>query len=281
MMKDTKLLACLLIVSLFFQCCNIVNPAERVPTYVRVDSFHMENNESANITAVWAYYNNNPIGVFDLPATIPVVANESGSLQLAPGIAVSGQNNQMAPYPFYTIDQSSLIAQPGKIVYYTPKTGYYPGIKQQLIADFNFGLVPFVLKEGNIQMVAVNADSLTFQPGNWAGAIFLNNVGDSSVDSSKIPLTIPPGESFIELNYNSTVPFFVALKPVEGTLTIDPVALVGINPNGGKWQKFYINVQGFATKYPASQYYLYIKAVLGDGKSNGRLLLDNIKLVTF
>ena len=50
---------------------------------------------------MWAYYNNNPIGAFDLPCTIPVVTTgASGTLELAPGIAMNGQNDLLAAYPF-------------------------------------------------------------------------------------------------------------------------------------------------------------------------------------
>lgn len=281
MNKNIKLLGFLLTVSLFFQQCNIINPAETVPTYVHIDSFHVTNGESANITAVTAYYNSNPIGTFDLPATFPVLVTDSGQLQLAPVIAVNGQNGLVVSYPFYTFYQAGITAHPGKVVNYIPQTNYFPNAKIQKIAYFNSGIVDFVQRGGNVPMVTTNADSLIIAAGEWSGAIFLNNVGDSSVDSSIASFTIPSGEAFIEFDYNTTVPFYVGLQPFLSNGYSDiPYYLVGVKPNG-KWQKFYVTVQGYASQIQGNYYHLYIKAVLGDNQSSGRLLIDNIKLVTF
>ena len=60
--------------------CNIINPHEQTPTYIHVDSFVFQYNSavpfttSHDIRTVWAYYNNNPVGTFDLPATFPVTS---------------------------------------------------------------------------------------------------------------------------------------------------------------------------------------------------------------
>ncbi len=96
---------------LFFQDCNVINPPEKTPTYIHIDSVHVNINPyltnvsaSSNITCIWVYYNENPIGTFDLPATIPVMTTSDtgvGQLQIAPGIAVDGLNNLLGVYPFY------------------------------------------------------------------------------------------------------------------------------------------------------------------------------------
>src|SRR5947208_2212519 len=115
--------------------CNVINPHEPTPTYVHIDSFHFVANPtyvgttiSHKITTVWAYYNNNPIGEFDLPCTIPVVTNgETGTLELAPGILINGLNSSLTAYPFYTLDTFRLPTMPGKIVNHTPVTEFDKG----------------------------------------------------------------------------------------------------------------------------------------------------------
>ncbi|MES2702210.1 MAG: hypothetical protein V4649_06200 [Bacteroidota bacterium] len=260
--------------------CNIINPKENIPTYFHIDSFRTQNNFSHKITAVWVYYNNGTVGVFDLPATFPVMAAGEGILGLAPGIAVDGQNSQVTPYPFYTLDTTMFTAQPGTIITKVPETRYYSLVKQTTISDFEGGITNFGKWSGNANVVPVSADSLRFD-GGFSGAIYLNAVGDSSVDSSITTFSIPTGTTaFIEINYKSTVPFYLGLQAKELSLTTPPYFLAGVNPSAG-WQKFYLNAQAFATRYPASTYHFYIKAVLAPGQTSGRLLIDNIKLVTF
>jgi hypothetical protein len=284
-MRKTSTLSSLFIIAItagyFFAGCNIVNPTEKIPTYIHVDSFKLKDSPINNITAVWVYYNGAPVGIFDLPATFPVMAEGTGTLQLAPGIASDGQNSQMEPYPFYTFDTMALVAQPGHTINHIPTTTYYSAVKMDTISAFTAGHTNFSKWAGNVAIKAVNADSLVFENG-WSGAIFLNAVGDSSVDSSNNTFAIPPGQSaYIEFAYKTSIPFYLGLQAHAGILQTNPRFLVGVKPDNSKWQKFYFKVQPYASEYQATSYTLYIKAVLQPGQTSGRLLLDNIKLVTF
>ena len=269
--------------------CNLINPHENIPTYVHVDSFVFTSTPNVNIstshsiTSVYAYYNGVNIGSFDLPCTIPVMASGTGTLSLAPAIIQDGLNSLVSLYPYYTTDDYSLTAQPGKIITHNPTTQYYKDIKKTVISDFSFGNTNFGLITGNRQMISVfNKDSLVFE-GDASGEIILQAVGDSSIDSSKVQITIPlnQNQAYIEFNYKSTIPFYVGLSAsLSNYVTTDPYYLAGINPID-HWQKFYLQVTDFASRAQATTYTFYIKAVLGKGQTNGRLLIDNIQLVTF
>jgi len=274
---------------LFSQGCNVINPKEQIPTYIHIDTFRFDVNPllpnistSHLINSVCVYYNNNLIGSYDLPATFPIkTAGDSGTgkLEIAPGIAVNGQNNLLDIYPFYQIDTSTFTIQPGKIINHLPRTLYYTGAKVTKISDFE-GPVNFSLSAGQIPMVKVTDPAIVFE-GAASGSISLNAVGDSSVDSSTVAsFVIPEGAAFVEFNYKSDVPFYVGLQANYNTIHSTPYYLVGISPIS-HWQKFYVNVATFAATYKATTYTLYIKAVLAEGQTSGRLLLDNIQLVTF
>jgi hypothetical protein len=269
--------------------CNLINPHENTPTYIHVDSFVFTSTPNVNIsnshsiTTVYAYYNNIGIGTFDLPCTIPVMATGTGTLELLPGIIQDGLNSLVSTYPYYTSDDYSFAAQPGKIINHNPTTHYYTDIKKTTISDFAFGNTNFGMTNGNRQIVAVyNKDSLVFE-GDASGEIVLQAVGDSSVDSSKIQFAIPLNQNqvYIEFNYKSSIPFYVGLGAnFSSYLSTDPYYLAGIAPND-HWEKFYLQVTDFAERAQATSYTFYIKAVLGTGQTNGRLLIDNIQLVTF
>src|ERR1043165_596911 len=90
--------------------CNMINPDERIPTYIHIDSFKFINDNpgltgssSHDIKSVWAFIDGQTVGVFDLPATIPVLLDKTGELKLAPGIDNQGLTTYQELYPFYTI----------------------------------------------------------------------------------------------------------------------------------------------------------------------------------
>ncbi len=288
--KNLFLFIYLLICSLFWQGCNIHH--EQTPTYIHIDSFAFKGNslfpnvtKSHQINTVWVYYNNNPVGVFDLPATFPIMTNGAGvtgKLELSAGVSVNGQNDELSGYPFYVFDTSTFVSQPGKVIYHQPTTEFFDKVKITSISDFE-GATHFSLWSpgGNIPMTIVNDDSLLFE-GGYSGSILLSSPADSSVDSTIIPFAIPSGVStFIEFDYKCSVPFYVGIQANQGTIiSTTPFYLTGVNTSD-HWQKFYLSVANFAAQYPATNYNLYIKTYLPPGYTRGRVLLDNIQLVTF
>ena len=216
------------------------------------------------------------------------MASGTQSLQFEPIIAVNGQNNMLDAYSYYTIDTSTLVANPGHIVNYTPKTGFYSAAKVTNIANFekdsDTGFDPW---GGDQVLIRVSGDTLGLIGSTHSGLIQLNAIGDSSVDSTKKPFGIPDGAAFIEFDYKSTIPFYIGLQAnLSSKITSTPNYLIGVNPSPGNgWQKFYLEVDGFTAQAQSGitgvTYNLYIKAVLADGQTSGRLLIDNIELVTF
>jgi hypothetical protein len=95
MKKVFHFFASILIIGAFG--CNAINPAEKVPTYIQIDSVQVLNmvpakhgSVSHKITDVWVYYNLQLLGAFELPAKIPVLADGKGQLQVVAGIWDNG-----------------------------------------------------------------------------------------------------------------------------------------------------------------------------------------------
>jgi len=254
------------------------------PTYIHIDSFRFEKNPAVSadsltdINTVWAYYNGNLIGEFDLPATFPVLATGTGQVMLTPGIPNTGLNNEEANYPFYTNDTFTINAMPGKLITHSAVTSYYSATKVSPIADFT--AVPgFSLVGGAGGLTIINADSLKYHHGPTAG-IFLNSPGDSTVIVTNNPFTINTSYSFIEFDYNCTMPFSVSLQPVFGSSPAGSVTfLAGVSPNRG-WHKFYIYVSEYAMATKGDSYNLWIQANQPPDQQYGIVLLANINLLS-
>jgi hypothetical protein len=288
--------------------CNTINPAEQVPTYIHIDSFHfVQTNPQANydfaisttareaspapishqINVAWVYYNNNPVGIFDLPATFPIITNgTSGILEVYPGILADGENNDIVNYSsFNTPDTFTFSTQPGKVINHTPVTGYTSGVNIGVISNFEDPKTGFGPCDGTtlgIKKLDKNLypDSVFWDGGQYSGMIALYApTVDSAIDSS-FSFPIASGVAYIEFDYNTTVDVYIGLQANESNLiSSTPYYLTGIYPNTG-WQKFYLEVDGFTANTQGTSYNLYIKAVLPSGQTSGRLLIDNIQIVT-
>lgn len=219
-------------------------------------------------------YNDQPLGVFDLPATMPVLATGNGKLTLKPGIAVDGFNNFMTAYPFLASDTFTITAAPDSTISYTPLTGYYTACQVQKIATFDTTTTKEFYLAGGTTGITINHATQT-------GEINLTQADTLSEDSSAISFALPLGkDAYIELDYRSDIPLYIGLRAdLAGVLSMH-YYLAGINPSD-HWQRFYIALKDFEAQYQATSYNLFIKATLPSGRQTGKVELDNIRLVYF
>ena len=102
----------LLIVCL--QACKLVNPPERIPSYIYIADISVnantstEGSNSDNIVDAWIYIDGNLIGTYELPAKIPVIAEDNYNLKVYAGIKNSGFSAQRSIYPFYNFYETNL-----------------------------------------------------------------------------------------------------------------------------------------------------------------------------
>ncbi len=277
-------------VLLFVSACNVINKAEPVPTYVKIDSVILDidnpseqGSAAHNITSVWMYYNNSPVGIFDLPCYVPVITEgDKGTLSVIPGITLNGLVDLQPQYSFYTFDTITLVTQPGGTVNYTPVTRYTEAAKFPYIEDFEVGnsFIPFTPELSDDTTIhRINDKSLVFE-GGGSGYISLSTEFPYSESVSNAGFPIAAGEAYVEINYKCNVPFEVGMY---NTLSsgIDVYEYIMGVKGTDTWKKIYIDLATYSGKNPGKNYKLMIKASLPDGSSSGYVLLDNIKVVTY
>lgn len=272
--------------------CNIINPTEVTPTYVHIDSFTFKRNPnlpssltmSHQINSVWVYFNNNPIGVFDLPVTLPVLASAEGKISVAPGVSVAGLNSFLVRYPFYTGDTITLKPDPGKVVNIQPKTSFYNAVRNYPAGGLNFEnlITGFDQVDGSVAITIASDTGEVFE-GDYSGLIQMNRPNDTLSESKwntdfSVPLN---ADAYIELNYKCDVPFYIGLQAnMSGSGVVFKRYLAGVNASD-HWQKFYLAIKDFVAQYNADNYTLFIKSYLPDDKTTGKVLLDNIQVIYF
>jgi len=286
-MKPFHIIVALLLGSCWMSC-NVINPPEKVPTYVHIDSFAFRTppaslgTASHAISSVYVFYNNNPIGFFDLPATFPVITtSDSGVITVSPAVAVNGLYNFQSPYKYYSDDTMVLKTNPGKITNYLPTTGYlipYTHVPWQ--NNFDNGIDLKNVDSGDKRQIVLDNNKADIFEGS-AGRVDLNLPDTNQfIVSASHPFTIDVnGQTYLELNYKGTATFQIGLYAINSTNGDGEQFLAGGNPSPNQWKKLYVSLQTVAQQYPNGQYYILIKFLVADGQSTGYVLLDNLKVV--
>lgn len=267
-----------------FGSCDIVNPPEKVPTYVHIDSFQFVNTPhtgtgSHKITNVLAYLDYVPLGTFHLPADIPILSDKAGSLMLIPGVHYSGMSSKIIAYPFFQADTSTLIPNPGQRITVSPKTRYWgDSLLQFTHEDFESGN-SFISLEGD-SLKRTNDPQYVFE-GAYGGVIFLK---DSSYATNIMTVSFRSptvgankSEVFLEMNYKCSVPFVVGLQTSDGASEVVSY-LFGFNSRD-TWNKVYIGLEDFLNNYPNKSYRVVVR-VSKDNMGMDYVAFDNFKVVS-
>jgi hypothetical protein len=266
--------------------CNIINPAEVIPAYVRVDSFSFEGNpgitgsNSHRISSVFAYIDNKSVGIFDLPVTFPVILDKPGKLMVTAGINYNGMSSYQVEYPFYLSDTITLNPSngAGDTRVFTPVARYHPAVKLAYNQDFeNYLSSPFV-NDGSDTSIGVGAGGEALE-GKF-GYITLSATQDSSVNITRDGFPLPANtDLYLEVDYKSNIPVTLGLQTIVGG-EVKRAYILGLNPRD-TWGKVYIDLRTFASTYQGSRFQLLLRAVRTTGVSTGQVWVDNLKIVHF
>lgn len=275
---------------ILLSACNIINPTENVPTYVKIDSVvldidnpTLQGSAAHGISSIWIYYNNSPVGIFDIPCNVPVITEgERGTLSVAPGITLNGLVDLQPQYPFYSFDTIPLNSVPGGTVNYTPTTSYTKAAKFPYKEDFEVSnsFVALTPELDNDTSISNTRDKALVFEGGGSGYIQLNTSYSFSESINTTGFPIPRGEAYLEINYKCSVPFEVGLYNTLNTGVDVYEYIMGIKASD-TWKKMYVELGTYTGKYPGKDYKVLIKTSLPDGMSSGYVLIDNIKIVTY
>ena len=107
----TKLLFLSLLVLSILGSCNIYNPAEPVPAYIHVDNIKVkgadttatgQGTNSSKISDAWIYIDDQLIGCFEMPCTVPVISEGNHALRIRTGIKIPSDRYINCPVPVST-----------------------------------------------------------------------------------------------------------------------------------------------------------------------------------
>jgi hypothetical protein len=157
------------------------------------------------------------------------------------------------------------------------------------IEDFEDPLNLNILVDQNTSAIkstpTSNIDLQSFN-GNFYGLIQLNPTDSSWIASTQNQLAIAKGrEAYLEVDYynsNSITTGLIYVKPDNSTVNNPNIRLQAQDQSSIRWKKIYIDLKELIGYSPNGSNFLQsFIAYLDEGKSEGEIRIDNIKVVYF
>ncbi|HEY0030708.1 MAG TPA: hypothetical protein VGC65_08115 [Bacteroidia bacterium] len=288
MMKHNyRLLILASILSAAFTSCELYNPAEKIPSYIRIEKITLsttyitEGSNSSKITDAWLYIDDQLIGCFELPATIPVLAEGIHQLKIRPGIKVNGIASNRSPYPFFSNIDQQVDLQKGAVLNLSPTVTYLPTASIILVEDFEDPGVTIdstAFSNSNLKTITL-PDPNVFE-GNKSAIGNTDPVKTFFEVATVNPYVLPTGGApiFLEFNYKCNYPFIVSII-ARGAATTNQFTVLNFNAST-EWNKTYTYLTPTVSSASSAIDYKIVWGVLNNsGTDSTALLLDNIKLI--
>jgi hypothetical protein len=257
-----------------------------IPAYIHIDHINLitdyatEGTNSNKITDAWVYLDDNLIGIYELPATFPVLASGSHKISIKAGIKLNGIAMSRGYYPFYTMVDTTINLKPEKIDTILLEVKYYPD-KIQWKEDFeDAGLS--IVKYGNSDTAFIQTTNASdaFE-GSFSSVANLDATYKHVLCLSNETFEIPQNQSpvFLELNYKTDSYLTIGMFAELSSGTKERIETLVLNPTT-EWKKIYINLT-LTANYTVNTvgFRVFFDAYLPEGYSNAKVFLDNIKLL--
>lgn len=276
-------LSCLLL------SCNIINPPEDIPAYIKVDTILVkvtnfnQGSASQKMTCVKLNVAGTTLGFFELPTMVPCLTTGDQSLYLEPGFELNGIAGSRAVYPFFKpyTGPGKFNLIPGQVITITPETTYKPECKFPWIEDFEDAGLTFLYP--SYSDTTFRSQSATVREGRYSGAIFMDtdNRFFEAYSATDFALPITNAMVLLEFDYLSNTSLEFGVYVIEGSSAIWN-SLVIIRPSA-KWNRIYLDIHTTVTANQSADLFRpgFRAGWDSTGLENQSIILDNLKLIHF
>ncbi len=285
-MHEMKNLILISISLFFFSSCSLFDREEDLPAFLHVAPFEFttgefEGSSSTNITEVKVTLNGNSLGLFELPATIPVLEKGTQSIILSPVVKQNGISTTRVTYPLYKGFSSDEVFSPLDTTFVSPSSSYIDNLIFW-IEDFDNSVSFEEIESSQGELVRVTADDLTFEE---QGSAFFELEPDAEFFYTETDegFFLPTGTAvFLEFDYSCTHPFVVGIKSRIGIseTSADLIGISATTSGDQSWKKIYINLTDYvADNSSANSFDIYYKMDRSDLFPEPLIYLDNVKII--
>ncbi len=227
------------------------------------------------------------IGLFELPATVPVLDEGQKTAFIDPVIKANGNSFYLEAYPFYERFYGAVQLIPGEETEVKPTTAYKDGIKFVFIEDFEGASHIFENDQDDNPITTLEASTTDVFEGEKSGKIVLDSANFLAVVATNDFYTIDfskAGRIYLEVNYKTEVPMEFGLLAVDNVSGLVPnFEFVVLAKN--EWNKIYFDLTDLIrTASPVDKFHIVFRAFIpfqngAPTLDHAEVYLDNIKLI--
>lgn len=244
--------------------CKKFDGSQQVPSYIHIESitvdpltdYYTYGANSNKITDAWVHVDDQLIGVYELPATFPVLKKGPHKVAIYGGIKVDGRSGARDRYPFYKpIIYQNLELVEDSIVNLNPVLNYYPigeGTNVAWMEDFENTNTLLSDTTSAISLFRISGNEAWHSVNSfWSGKVEL--------PPDSLDFTIATADEFdfykgmngvycmLEMDYNCNDTFFVGVQYFSDYQLVS-WPLVKVTPTDKthdkpqRWNKMYVNI---------------------------------------
>jgi hypothetical protein len=275
------------LLALLFSSCDVFDKEESIPSFVHISYAEVTTNEaleganSHGIFDVHVFADEDFVGSFELPATIPILKNGNTTLNISAGIKNNGIVTQRIVYPFYApmIVEMDLI--PGAV----------QAVRSDSTAVFSYFENAFSIWYEGFEDVG-NTISATFNSDTELET--QDEFVASGLSSGKVELSlaapyfegvtnwelgnVPRGRTaYMEIDFRGNNPLQIGIQ--RGGTQPEKFFVIGLNPQES-WTKVYIELSPTLGNFIGTQpFEFYFESILGPGTTSAEMYIDNIRFL--
>ena len=262
---------------LFSASCKKFEGSQKVPAYIHIESIEVDSltdyfvygANTHKVTDAWVHVDDQLIGVYELPATFPVLEKGPHKVTVYGGIMVDGRSAARDRYPFYqpwTVQNLNLVED--SIVNLSPVLRYYPigeGTNVAWKEDFENTNTLLSDSSSDVNMNRVSGVE-AWQSVNsfWSGKVEL--------PPDSLDFTVVTADQFnfykntngvyclLEMDYNCNDTFLVGIQYYLDYY-LETLPIIKVTPTDKthdkpeRWNKIYINIGPYMNEFQRASYF--------------------------
>lgn len=270
--------------------CEIINPEEKTPAFIYIEEFELRATNpgqhgavTSNITDAWVFVDDDIVGTFELPASIPILESGKHKLEIYPGLKRNGIASTRGLNPLYTSYQNdtNFLLFADSTVVVSPWCVYEPTNTYVWMEDFeDVGIT--LTDQGVSQLTRIDNAFGEPEYGNRVARYEINET-DTLFRAITERYVMPRGltETTIEVDYACTGSWFVAMRSFNNEgIAYQELPLLEIRSTSLEWNKIYIDLTELITQEVSAVDHAFVfTAILRPGETRDEYLFDNLKLI--
>lgn len=243
-----------------------------------------EGDNSQNIKYAWVILDGQLLGVFPLPAKVPIIpTSKEMDIQINAGVNQDGDVNNSVEYPFFNPIKKTMVIEPNKEYEINLKFTYKSEIVFDFIEDFenNTHILDNDIDENS--KTRINLTNKDKASGNSSGIIVLDDANTDG-EVSCIPFFDNKfnkrGNVFLEFDYKSDESVFAGTE-VQSSSGLKQ-SYSAIVPKSSIWTRAYVNLTQSISQNTVTNYRVILGTTrINKSKPQSEIYFDNVKLVHF